>query len=143
MWRRIYLIDFEVVIPPEKINENIRNRKFKNECSGILNWLIEGCLEWQKIGLKQPKKVIDSTSEYKTDSDILGEFIDAISVRLIDDNVMHNDLYEKYEIYCKENSDIPLPSRTFTRRMKEKDFIHRRGGAGGSKKYWLNIKLKE
>jgi hypothetical protein len=37
----------------------------------ILRWMINGCLEWQKIGLAPPKIVTDATDEYFNDQDTL------------------------------------------------------------------------
>ena len=44
--RRISLIPFNVVIPPEQQDKSLL-QKLRGEFPGILNWLIEGCLTWQ------------------------------------------------------------------------------------------------
>ena len=45
------------------------------EAPGILAWAIEGCLEWQRIGLAPPRAVADATTEYFADQDMLAEWL--------------------------------------------------------------------
>ena len=43
--------------------------KLKAEWGGILQWAVEGCLEWQRLGLAPPSAVRDATDEYLADED--------------------------------------------------------------------------
>ena len=61
--RRFNLIPFTVTIPPEKRDLNLAE-KLKAEWPAILQWGVEGCLQWQKIGLAPPKVVTDATNAY-------------------------------------------------------------------------------
>ena len=45
------------------------------EHAGILAWAIEGCLEWQRIGLQPPAIVRDATAEYFVDQDLLAQWL--------------------------------------------------------------------
>jgi putative DNA primase/helicase len=45
-------------------------KKLKSEWPMILNWMIEGCIDWQKNGLIRPDKVIAATEEYFDEQDI-------------------------------------------------------------------------
>jgi putative DNA primase/helicase len=45
-----------------------------NEGPGILNWLIEGCLDWQTYGLREPEAVIRATLDYRATEDVLTHF---------------------------------------------------------------------
>jgi putative DNA primase/helicase len=49
--RRFHLIPFSITIPPEERDPDLAE-KLKDERPAILAWLIEGCLEWQTVGLK-------------------------------------------------------------------------------------------
>jgi putative DNA primase/helicase len=53
IWRRIRLIPFTTRITEEKQDKHLE-QKLKTEASGILNWLLEGAMRWQKEGLKTP-----------------------------------------------------------------------------------------
>ena len=49
LWNRLKLIPFDVVIPKEKqLPRHEVMEMFRTEFPGILNWAIEGCLEWQR-----------------------------------------------------------------------------------------------
>jgi putative DNA primase/helicase len=50
--RRFHLIPFAVTIPPEERDAELAE-KLKAERPGILQWLVEGCLEWQIEGLRR------------------------------------------------------------------------------------------
>ncbi len=45
------------------------------EWPGILAWAIEGCLEWQHIGLSPPPAVQAATASYLADEDTIGLFL--------------------------------------------------------------------
>ena len=61
--RRFNLIPFTVTIPPEKRDLDLAE-KLKAEWPAILQWGVEGCKQWQKIGLAPPKAVTDATNAY-------------------------------------------------------------------------------
>ena len=75
MRRRMHLIPFLVTIPPEKRDSGLK-AKLKDEGPGILQWLIEGCLEYQRIGLAPPKSVVDATDEYFKNEDSIANWIE-------------------------------------------------------------------
>jgi putative DNA primase/helicase len=73
--RRLNLIPFTVKIPKEEQDKDLAE-KLKNEWPAILNWLIEGCLEWQRIGLAPPAIVADATEEYLASQDTIALWIE-------------------------------------------------------------------
>jgi putative DNA primase/helicase len=73
--RRFNRIPFAVTIPDDKVDMHLAD-KLKDEWPDILAWMIEGCLEWQRIGLAPPKSVTDATESYLESQDLLGEWID-------------------------------------------------------------------
>lgn len=75
MKRRLHLIPFTVTIPPEKRDGRL-TEKLLRERDGILTWAVEGCLAWQREGLKQPASVMSATDEYFEAEDALGQWID-------------------------------------------------------------------
>lgn len=50
--------------------------KLRTEWPGILRWMIEGCLMWQRFGLVRPQVVLDTTEEYFTEQDSIRQWID-------------------------------------------------------------------
>lgn len=75
MRRRMHLIPFLVTIPEEKRDSGLK-AKLKDEGQGILQWLIDGCVEYQRIGLAPPASVVDATDEYFRNEDSIANWID-------------------------------------------------------------------
>jgi putative DNA primase/helicase len=51
-------------------------QKLMVEAPAILQWMIDGCLDWQKNGLIRPKVVIDATAEYFSDQDVFSHWLE-------------------------------------------------------------------
>ena len=51
-------------------------QKLKLEDSGILAWLVRGCISYQENGLKPPKIIREATSKYQRNEDLLADFIE-------------------------------------------------------------------
>ncbi len=66
--RRFNLIPFTVTIPRERRDLDLAE-KLKAEWPGILKWMVQGCLDWQRGGLAPPKAVIAATAEYLAGED--------------------------------------------------------------------------
>ena len=77
--RRLNLVPFTVTIPKAKRDVDLAE-KLRAEWPGILAWMINGCLEWQKIGLAPPKIVTDATDDYIDSEDVLGHWIEECCV---------------------------------------------------------------
>jgi putative DNA primase/helicase len=75
MRRRMLLVPFLVQIPPEKRDPDLME-KLKAEWPAILRWALEGCLEWQRIGLAPPKIVTEATEEYFADQDLTKQWLE-------------------------------------------------------------------
>ena len=64
-----------MTIPDEQVIRDF-DETLRAEWPGILAWAIEGCLEWQKSGLRPPKCVTEATETYLESEDLIGEWID-------------------------------------------------------------------
>ena len=65
--------------PPElKANKNLFE-ELKAEAPGVLAWMVQGCLEWQRIGLAPPKAVTEATEEYMEAEDTIATWIAALA----------------------------------------------------------------
>jgi putative DNA primase/helicase len=63
MRRRFNLIPFAVTIPVEERDAELPE-KLKAESTGILAWMIQGCLRWKDVGLRAPEIVTAATAKY-------------------------------------------------------------------------------
>jgi putative DNA primase/helicase len=71
---RMNLVPFTVTIPPKERDPDLPE-KLKHEWPAILQWMINGCLAWQRMGLAQPAIVSEATEEYLTAEDALERWI--------------------------------------------------------------------
>jgi putative DNA primase/helicase len=121
IWRRIRLIPFEVNIPKEKVDKNLKY-KLRKELPQIFKWAVDGCIKWQKEGLEPPKVVEDATKEYKVEMDILASFVDAcIEIDYVNGKVIPaQDLFEIYVAWAKKNNEFEMTSSKFFREITKK-----------------------
>lgn len=114
IWRRIKLIPFEVNIPKEKVDKNLKY-KLREEFPQILAWCVEGCVKWHKKGMKEPESVKHSVNEYKKEMDLIANFIDDCVVidYTSDEKIPANELYKIYSKWAKENKEFEMSSKKF------------------------------
>jgi P4 family phage/plasmid primase-like protien len=74
MRRRVNMVPFLVVIPEDE-RDNQLLAKLKGEWRGILQWMIEGCLDWQERGLAPPEAVTAATDAYFAGEDGYADWI--------------------------------------------------------------------
>ena len=112
IWRRVQLIPFTVCIPPDKIDKNLKY-KLQQELPGIMKWAVDGCLLWQREGLKQPAAVSAATAEYRSEMDSVGAFInDCCSVGPGYTEKAQN-LFQAYLEWAKKNNEYEMTSMKF------------------------------
>ena len=122
IWRRIKLIPFEVNIPKDKVDKNLKY-KLRQEFPQILAWAVEGCMMWQKDnGLGEPKKVIEATKDYKQEMDLISAFIEQCIEIDYDstEKVMASELFSIYKAWAKENNEWEMTSKRFGMEITKK-----------------------
>ncbi len=75
VWRRLRLIPFTVVIPPEERDPKLME-KLKEAWPAVLAWLVRGCLAWRAEGLHAPQAVLVATDEYRDAEDQVGRYLE-------------------------------------------------------------------
>jgi putative DNA primase/helicase len=73
--RRLHLIPFSVIIPAAERDLKLEE-KLRREWPGILHWMVEGLMAWQREGLNPPKAVLDASADYLATEDVLGRFLE-------------------------------------------------------------------
>jgi putative DNA primase/helicase len=115
LWRRWRLLPW--TIPPEVIDTTLPD-KLANEAAGILSWCVLACLEWQEHGLRAPECVLMATSQFREQSDELGEFFRLRCVREPAARSTRAMLWATYETHCKENGFKPVDAKRFCARLR-------------------------
>ncbi|HGJ66313.1 TPA: hypothetical protein ENS27_13190, partial [bacterium] len=143
IWRRIKLIPFEVTIP-ECQRDNKLLSKLQLEASGILSWIIEGCMIWQQEGLSNliPEKVRRAIEDYKAEMDNVNLFIQQKCIMESNAKIQTSMLYEAYEKWCLSNGWQPSNIQQFSNRLKDllPNIDKKRSGNRGEN-MWHGLKL--
>ena len=137
MWRRLQQVGFNN--PPAIVDKDL-DKKLMEEGSGILNWLIAGCLDWQKQGLNVPTEIVDSVNEYKKEMDVLSGFFETCCIRYTKDSIslndtelftndknineLGNDLFHAYQAWwmIDNHSDAPYFNKQFFSALHERGY---------------------
>lgn len=142
IWRRINLIPFTIMIPPERRRpmEELLG-EFRAELSGILQWALEGFYFYRTDGgLKTPQQVIDATNDFRSDMDVIGGFIEQEIETEREAATPFTEVYARYAEWCSENGEYVQKARTFNQQMRERGY---EGFLNSKPKtyHWRGIKL--
>jgi len=122
IWKRVNILPFENKINEEDKVPDLDKKFIKDEAAGILNWLIKGCLLYQKEGLQPTEKMVNEKTDYQTEQDVFGRFISDCCVVAPHCEVITTELYKCYQEWCAENSEKPLSNGYFGRELKSRGF---------------------
>jgi putative DNA primase/helicase len=105
--------------------------KLLMELPGILNWAIEGCLEWRTGGLREPVKVAKATQEYKAESDTLAQFLDACcTIGRTGRTTRSSDVYKAYTNWCQYTGEQPATQSYLTGKLRDRGYLTRKVHGG-------------
>jgi putative DNA primase/helicase len=137
-WRRIRLIPFKHQIGEGQVDYDLE-RKLLAEKEGILGWLIEGCLLWLSDRLEPSPAIRKNSDEYKDESDVLKEFIEANCLLDKTAKVDQRGLWNRWQIWAKEMGFYPGTKSSFTRRLSDRGIDS--SGYLGKERAYVGIKL--
>lgn len=121
IWRRIKLIPFEVNIPKEKVDKNLKY-KLRKEFPQILRWAVDGCRMWISEGLAEPQCVKEAVKEYKQEMDLLAGFLEqCIEIDYtVKEKITAKDLFRIYSQWAKSNHEYEMSSKKFFTEISKK-----------------------
>lgn len=117
IWRRMRLIPWTVAIPEHERDKALPD-KLRAELPGILAWAVRGAIAWQQTGLGEPPAVKTATADYRSESDVVGQFFAAHLAFEPEGRVARKALRETYEEWCEEQGAEPLGARRFAERLR-------------------------
>lgn len=140
MRRRMLAVEWPVKLPlAEQRDFEEVVRELVAEAPGILNWLIDGALDYLRNGLFIAEKVAAFTQSYIDDNDPVGQF-DRDHVEAADgEKVGANEMYQAYEAWALANGKRPISLTKFGRVMKKK----RDRNDSGAKHFYVNVRLHD
>lgn len=137
---RLNLLPFEVIIPPEQRDTKLP-AKLRDEWPAILGWMISGCLEWQRDGLKPPSCVKAATDTYMESQDVMGAWIEERCILGPNNRAKGPALYKHWIEWCEENNQYKNSQRSFLTALQERPNIRAKHTEYGN--YFLGIGLPE
>nr|WP_225353344.1 phage/plasmid primase, P4 family [Secundilactobacillus paracollinoides] len=138
IWRRLMLIPFKVQIPTDKVDKDLKY-KLQRESIGILNWIVEGALMWQREGLNPPASVTNASRQYREEMDVISLFVDDCCEVSDSYRASAGELFKKYQSWANENSDYSMSKQKFGREMRQKFEMEKtRNG-----RFYLGLKISQ
>ena len=128
MTARFNLVPFTVQIPLEERDLELADKLVK-EYPSILRWCIDGCLKWQKSGLKRCAAITKESQSYIEDEDSFSRWLHECCV--IDKAVVRpeefeesGDLFESWKKWAESTREHIGNIKKFKSRMDGKGFEH-------------------
>lgn len=127
MKRRFNLVPFN---RKPKVKNLKLQAELMEEAPMILAWALQGCLEWQKVGLVPPNTITDATSDYFDDQDLFGQWIEDRCVTGKDATgreyeASSGQLFNAWREYAKEAAQYDKTGTTsdFAEAMEKRGFV--------------------
>ena len=119
--RRMNLVPFAVTIPEDERDLDL-GEKLKAEWPGILSWLIDGCIEWQRDGLRPPKGVTEATKKYLMAEDVIEAWLEDRCNRNPDFSYERSKLFASWRAWAKQAEEESGSAKQFYDVLEERGF---------------------
>lgn len=126
---RVILIPFEVTIPKAKRDRQLPD-KLRKEWPQILQWAVEGALDWQEQGLNPPRRIETASEEYFNEEDILGQFLDGETVEVVGAFLSYEDLHDRFSQWGERQRLQSWTQRTLVKEVAARGFMPSKGTGG-------------
>ena len=136
MRRRINIIPF--TCKPKNPDPYLED-KLKGEHPQILQWMIDGCCDWQKNGLIRPKVVQQATADYFDTQDLFGQWLDENCNTGPGNSATASVLFDDWMKYAERRRERPGAMPSFTDNLIKRGFSKRRTNAAN---HYEGIALK-
>lgn len=137
IWRRLVVIPFARKFSETERDPNLEE-KLIQEADGILRWVIQGANKWYQDGLGICPTIKQESASYRTESDLLGHFLEEKIEFATEAREIESDVYYFYSTWCRANGTNPLSKIRLTQKLKERGV---RQKPSNGKRYYLGIRL--
>jgi putative DNA primase/helicase len=148
MRRRMQVVPFAVTIPPDRRDPKLITTLMA-ERAGILGWMLDGCAEWQRIGLAAPDCVRVAAEDYFDSEDVVGQWIDETCQLGPNERAASRALYASWVKWCDAEGHSPGSARALGEALRARGFkpakvAKGRGRAGiGLRKILTSVEAAE
>ncbi len=137
IWRRLVLIPFRQQFSGQAKDPNLEP-KLMEERDGILGWMVEGAVKWQRDGLKLSPTIRREGASYRKDSDLLGQFLGEVCITDPNESVLQADLYRQYRAWTQANGIGAIAKASFTRRLAERGHTEKKSNG---QRFYCGLKI--
>ena len=127
MRRRLHMVPFTVTIPPAQRDKRLPERLLA-ERDGILAWGLQGCLEWQRVGLRPPATVLAATDEYFEAEDSLGRWLSDCCERRAEHVEPTAALFASWKAWAEAGGEYVGSIKRFSDGLTNRGFERERDG---------------
>lgn len=142
VWRRLRVVPFDVVIPPEERDAGLGER-LRLSADAILTWAVEGYRHYVARGMAAPEAVLTATSEYQKRSDAVARFIDERCLLNPNMFVSVADLFHAFEAWVADDGAEQMSKRDFGEELDKRGFPAKRGTGGVRRRQGLGLAAEE
>lgn len=137
--RRFIILPFDH--PPMQKDPDLP-AKLKAEWSGILSWMIGGCLDWQANGLFRPEVARRATEAYFAEQDVFAKWIEECcqTGKHVADTTAN--LWESWSAFAFDNGEQPgTKARTFPETLTQRGFEPVKDTLGIRGRGWRGLRV--
>ena len=132
IWRRLVLIPFAKKFSESEQDPHLEG-KLLEERDAILMWMVEGARRYLADGLRLSPRMKAEVASYRTDSDLMGEFLADSTKQSPGFKVDQANLFSRWKEWCVMNGYRPTSKKTFTQRLAERGY--KEAKSGGKRSY--------
>jgi len=130
MRRRFNLVPFRNTVLKADQDKDLE-QKLRAEGAGIMQWLVDGCLAWQREGLPTSAAVRDATDRYFNDQDIVGQWIADYCEAADGALTTTADLFRSWVLYANAAGAEPGVQKDLTEALSRRGYEQVRTNARG------------
>ena len=140
IWRRVLVVHWDQTIPePERREFEEVVGEFCADGAGLLQWLVEGALDFLNNGLVVADSVSQATAEYREEMDPVGEFLKACVVPTPGYSVPAREMYHAFVRWSEANAKRTRSETKFGRDAKKEVRSENRRGV----KHYVDVMLHD
>jgi putative DNA primase/helicase len=137
IWRRLVLLRFGRTFSDAEKDPDLED-KLLAERDGILLWMIDGARTYLREGLCLSPRMKSEWATYRTESDLLGEFLSDKTVPNPSAKTNQSSLYADYRAWCEGCGVRALSKKSFTQRLAERGYPE---GKSGANRFYIGLAL--
>jgi putative DNA primase/helicase len=139
MRRRLHLNPFIVTIPVDERDTQLVER-LKAEWPGILQWMIDGCLDWQEMGLAPPEAVTKATDAYFAGEDGCANWIADCCDQIAGFVTASTTLFTSWKAWAEKTGQTVGSTSQFREEMERLGITHKHGRTGN---YYRGLRIRQ